>query len=57
MIIVVVLLLLHFTNEEIDSEGLGVCKGLAKTYNWGLMTNPCSHISLNLSIRKKIWEI
>lgn len=33
MIIVVVLLLLHFTKEEIDSEGLGVCQGLVRTYN------------------------
>lgn len=33
IIAIISLLFLHFTDEEIESEGLGVRQGLAKTYN------------------------
>lgn len=38
MMMILVLLSLHCTTEEIDSECLGICQGLAKTYNLDLMT-------------------
>lgn len=58
IIAIISLLLLHFTDEEIESEGLGVRQGLAKTYNWGPTTKLYSaNTSWNLPIRKKKLKI